>query len=238
MAFGYTDLEIDEEQQLLTLDLTKVREELNDQAFEFYFRRKIIYFLYTLENHMGDLSILNDFQITFKVDVFDQLEKGIKEYLAIKKEIKTHYPGVPLESMIHTQLIDLSKLIPPTKKMHRKILNLIYVYKLPVADFIHWLNGQQLDFYKDKQTELYAYSIFTGFINSNHFYRALRSNCFHFTYIGVRKSDISSFSNKLLDKTYHLNDILKMQNNDLDPVCFFGEGLGGYYKWEPDNLYS
>ncbi|XWN36055.1 MAG: hypothetical protein ROO71_08825 [Balneola sp.] len=231
-------MDIDLENKIIKLDISIPFKELTNEAFDFYFKRRLFYFLSITENQLGDLSIFEEFKIEFGEDVYDQFKKGLKEYLAIKKEIKTHYPGESINDMMHTQLIDLSELIPPTKKMHRKIINLIYVNKLSAGDFIHWLKGQDLDFYKDKQTELYAFSIFTGLRNSKNLYRGLGINCFHYTYSGVRKSDIPSFSKKLLNKTFHLNDILDIKNNTLNPVCFFGEGLGGYYNWEADPLYS
>lgn len=64
--------------------------------------------------------------------------------------------------------------------------------------------------------------------------KSLIANVEYFTYAGVLRETTRSFCRACLLKTFHINNILKMRNGNLEPVIINCGGWNCIHDWEPD----
>ncbi|HET8865099.1 MAG TPA: hypothetical protein VFM80_05315, partial [Gracilimonas sp.] len=187
------------------------------------------------ESEYGDLDILQEYPISFKVDVLDLYQETFKQYLEMRKEQDRHLKGINFDRMAGIYLMIEDELIPPLKKWKRKIRNLLFIQDWSNMDLLYWIKGQELEFYEGKNTRELIISLSFGYNNAYHIFKALSADIFYFLYSAP--SSKLGFDEKNQGKRLHLNEILELDNQSLNPPIFFGGGYGSNGSWLPDPTY-
>lgn len=212
-------------------ELSQIKKELSSNAYDLFFRcfltAKFDFIYDQFEIDLFSKNPFKDIRFNFPYKIsIETFKEVLDDYLRIKKrflflKISDTYP-------IH--LVPLEKLSPPQKTFKNKIRS-IYIYNsLGGDDFYYWLRRAKPDFYENKKE--ISQSILNGFRNAKQIYNNLLAQNFEFTYTGVLTNPVSDFSKKNHNKNFHLNDILELKNYSLEPVIFFGGGLGDHFGFE------
>jgi hypothetical protein len=86
--------------------------------------------------------------------------------------------------------------------------------------------------------EIIAITLIKAFGQSLKFEKALLGEVFYFEYVGIKRKDTRDFCLEHMGKTFHLEEIMKMNNGELVPCIIFGGGWGCHHYWEPVPFYK
>ena len=89
---------------------------------------------------------------------------------------------------------------------------------------------------KDKSM-LLSKTYVKAFQRIQHFQKSLLGGVVWFEYVGNLYFTNCKICSNLLDKHFHINEILEMRNGIIEPVLFFGGGFECPHMWEADPLY-
>ncbi|MEQ9309723.1 MAG: hypothetical protein RLN90_09725 [Balneolaceae bacterium] len=211
--------------------------QLSVQAFDLYYRFRTLALLRFIDNN-DSLEIITDVDTKMEFAWDDRFQKVLAEYVAIKKEIASHHKYSNYDGLFQTQIIPLEGLIPPQKKWKRKIIDYIYYHENRIDDISHILAANKIKFYEGKNILQYVFALKNGFANARKIYKALSSDTFGFLYLSQKVQNPNSFDSTHSGERYHLNEILEMENNTLNPPIYFCGGLNSIGSWDPYPTYK
>jgi len=93
--------------------------------------------------------------------------------------------------------------------------------------------GDKVEFYANTlaTTQVSAYGRETKHV------KAQLGEVFYYQYIGITKT-VRPFCVDHLNQTYHIKEIVKMKNGQIEPVIRYCGGYNCHHDWEPDPFYS
>lgn len=225
---------IDPVNHILIINVSKERDELTDPAFELFFKLYIFYKLSHIYKEEESLRILEDFSIKITPNAGELFTQAFHQYLAIQKRADRFYHK-PFSEIYHLELFPFHKLAPEDPTFIDR-LRKIMLKKLTIEDLAAWLKGARPEFYQEPKK--YAIAIYRGTEAARRIYLSISIGTFYYWYSGVVARKTTEFSKRHADSTYHLNQILQMSNNELNPVLLFTGGFIDTFTFEPDPTYQ
>jgi hypothetical protein len=98
------------------------------------------------------------------------------------------------------------------------------------------LNDLKLDL--PKSPDIVINTLGISFNRCRHYEKSKLAGIKYFQFVGWTGDKTCKFCLDRVNKTFHINKILKMNNNQLEPVIIFGCGWGCHHSWEADPFYK
>lgn len=208
-------------------ELYKYEDELSEEAFDIFSKCYIMNLLDTYYYHAGIDYIENELENISFILPDDKFTTLLANTVYQYRSIKNRWLNIKIDQLYPLYMLPFEGFKPQKKGFHETIRSILL--KLDIDNSYYWFKGIFPEFYS-KNKDLII-SLHVGYRNAINIFRNMTICDFTFKYRDSPHSIKPGIIQPGKD-IYHINDIIKMRNNELEPVLFFVSGRGDISFWE------